>query len=322
MDTSSSRYDQLQFEGISSKPERRPTWRTRMITDKKDIPKIEVRQMKETDLSAAMEIKDAEGWNQTLEDWQFFLNQDPYLCVVATHEQKTIATVTAVGYESKLAWIGMMLVRNDFRGLGIGKLLMENILKKLAGFPAIKLDATPAGLPLYEKIGFVREYSILRSVCPAVSVETENRPEKNRLRPVLPEHLEAIANYDKGIFGINRKVVLAYLMTRSSESAWLAEDGQTIKGYLLGRPGSNYFQLGPLVADSTETAIQLLQQALTKHQGQPVVVDLISGKDVLLNWLQLRGFTVRRELTRMYYRNNPFPEDLSRHFLIAGPELG
>ena len=278
--------------------------------------------MEETDLPAAMEIKDAEGWNQTLEDWRFFLTQDPYLCLVATDRQVIIGTVTAVPYKSKLAWIGMMLVRENFRGLGIGKLLMENILKRLEDYPAIKLDATPAGFPLYEKLGFLREYSIFRSVCPIISMKNENMSGKDQIRSATKKDLPAITAYDQDIFGINRDSVLKHLMTQSPDSAWLAEDGRTIKGYLLGRPGSNYFQLGPLVASSTETAIDLVRHALKNYQGQSVVVDLIGGKEDLLSWLQLRGFTIRRELIRMYYRNNPYPEDLSRHFLIAGPELG
>src|SRR5690554_4286336 len=160
-----------------------------MIAPKRDIPKIETRQMVEADLPAAMEIKDAEGWNQTLEDWRFFLTQDSYLCVVATAGQKVVATVTAIGYESKLAWIGMMLVQKDFRGLGVGKLMMENIIKKLKAYPAIKLDATPAGFPLYEKLGFVREYSIFRSICPVISMKNENIAGRDQIRSATRKDL-------------------------------------------------------------------------------------------------------------------------------------
>lgn len=295
-----------------------------MIVPEKDIPKIKTRRMAETDLLPAMEIKNAEGWNQTLEDWRFFLTQNPHLCLVATHRQKVIATVTAVGYESKLAWIGMMLVRKDFRGLGIGKLLMEHILEKSKDFPAIKLDATPAGFPLYEKLGFAREYGIFRSVRPVTFKMGKDTGTSVKLpvRSIQETDFEIINEYDGNVFGVNRSVVLKYLMTQSPESAWLAEEGQTVRGYLLGRKGSNYFQLGPLVADSTETAINLLRQALRQHQGQSVVVDLIGDKKDLWNWLQTQGFAGQRELIRMYYKNNPYPEDLSRHFLIAGPELG
>src|SRR5690554_1108672 len=210
-----------------------------MIAPEKEIPKIETRQMTETDLSEAMEIKNAEGWNQTLEDWRFCLSQNPRFCLVATNRETVIATVTAVGYESKLAWIGMMLVRKEFRGLGIGKLLMEHILKKLKGFPAIKLDATPAGFPLYEKLGFVKEYSIFRSVRPAAFREGKGSHTSvtQQIRAIKDIDFETITEYDRNVFGVNRSVVLKYLMTQSPESAWLAEEGRTVRGYLLGRRG-------------------------------------------------------------------------------------
>src|SRR5690606_26354315 len=108
-------------------------------------PEITVRPMKKEDLLAAMSIKNAEGWNQTLKDWEFLFNDSPHLCLVALMEGEIIATVTALSYDNKLAWIGMMLVKKEYRGLGIGQMLMKSILEELKDYPCVKLDATPAG---------------------------------------------------------------------------------------------------------------------------------------------------------------------------------
>ena len=114
------------------------------------------------DLKSAMELKDSEGWNQTFSDWEFLLSSNPGQCLVAVMGGKVKATVTAITYENHLAWIGMMLVDKSIRGKGIGKLLMKSIIKELGFCSLIKLDATPAGLPVYIKLGFTPETTLYR----------------------------------------------------------------------------------------------------------------------------------------------------------------
>ena len=56
------------------------------------------------------------------------------------------------------------MVHPDHRGGGIGRRLMEQALEHLSGrrVVSMKLDATPAGKPLYEKLGFITELVIQR----------------------------------------------------------------------------------------------------------------------------------------------------------------
>lgn len=293
----------------------------KLIEELRMMPgKITIKNMSEKDLDFAMEIKDAEGWNQTRKDWELLFTSNPDLCLVATLEGKVIATVTAITYEKKLAWIGMMLVRKEHRGKGIAKLLMNSILKKIDHCPSIKLDATPAGFPVYCKLGFVKEYSIYRmtnSNMPPAFTES-----KNNVRRAKFTDLEALVDFDEGIFGVKRKEVIIYLMANSPNQSWLVEENQQIKGFLLGRPGTRFFQLGPLIAESSQVAIQLLSNALPELQGTPVVVDILKDKESLTQWLHAQGFATQRELIRMYYMENPNPGKIHHQYLISGPELG
>ncbi len=277
--------------------------------------------MSENDLKEAMQLKEAEGWNQTGRDCEMLLSNNPDLCLVAISEGKVIATVTAMNYENQLAWIGMMLVQKEYRGLGVGTLLMTHIINELEHCASIKLDATPAGFPVYKKLGFIQENTIYRMTRPPQNMEHIINPDFC-VRRALSQDLVAIMEYDKGVFGANRQVVLNHLMNHSLKTSWLIEKDNRIEGFILGRPGSNFFQLGPLIAKSTEAANYLLAAALTELNGSSVVVDILHDKENLINWLQSQGFEIRRELIRMFYGDNSIQGVIQQQFLISGPELG
>ena len=60
------------------------------------------------------------------------------------------------------AWLSMMLVDPAERRSGIGSQLMEAALDAL-GDAHVRLDATPAGEPMYRRFGFQSEYELART---------------------------------------------------------------------------------------------------------------------------------------------------------------
>src|SRR4051794_7907903 len=123
---------------------------------------VTLKPMLSTDVEAGMRLSTAEGWNQTEKDWKFLIENSHNICLVAETDNKVIGTTTAIGYSNEIAWIGMVLVDKNYRGRGVSKLLLQNILEKLKSFRSIKLDATPAGREVYKRFGFKDEYSITR----------------------------------------------------------------------------------------------------------------------------------------------------------------
>ena len=120
-----------------------------------------MRLMTENDLTAVDELRRIAGWRQTIEDWRRLLTLEPKGCFVTTQGDAAIGTVTTTRYGTELAWIGMMLVHPEHRRKGIATQLMKCVLEYLRsyGVQCVKLDATPAGRPLYEKLGFQAESS-------------------------------------------------------------------------------------------------------------------------------------------------------------------
>ena len=106
------------------------------------------------DIDAAFALSSGEGWNQTVTDWTRLTRLEPAGCFAARDDGRVVGAVTVTTYGSALAWIGMMVVHADYRRRGIGAALMRQALEyaRDCGVAAVKLDATPAGRPLYESL--------------------------------------------------------------------------------------------------------------------------------------------------------------------------
>ena len=281
-----------------------------------------LRSMRPGDIDSAMKLSGAESWNQTKKDWQLFLENDGNICLVAESGNMVVGTTTAINYSNHVAWIGMVLVDKDYRGRGISTALLTHVLKKLERCKSIKLDATPAGQQVYKQLDFRDEYLIARMTIS--SLKDLSFFENGSHLPELVhnnDHPQIIA-LDENSFGANRMQLIGSLLREFPGKAWMLKQNNTITGFALGRDGSRFHHIGPVVASTDEDARLLLATALKKLIGQPVVVDVPEDKEELISWLASIGFTKQRHFTRMYKKNNPFPGLTGRQYLICGPEFG
>lgn len=279
-----------------------------------------VRQMLLSDMQELMRLKNEECWNQTEQDWELLISFKDSVNFVAEMDNKIIGTVTAINYANKTSWIGMMLVDKNYRRLGISKALLNVAIENLKDCESIKLDATPVGHHVYEKIGFIDEYDINRITNTAVlEIILDNDIKTHK---VSINDMNEIAELDEDIFGANRKEMLIYLFNNSPELAWAVKNNSKIVGFSLGRKGTKFTQIGPVFASSDEEIKSLITSAANQIIGKPAVVDLLTDKDSVEIWLSENGFIKQRAFKRMYLNINPHSGKVEKQYLISGPELG
>lgn len=276
--------------------------------------------MQAGDIAAAMKLSTAEGWNQTEYDWKLFVQHAQNICILASCDDKVIGTTTAMNYANELAWIAMVLVDKGYRGQGVSKLLLENVIKKSEGIKSIKLDATQAGQQVYTKFGFKEEYLITRMINSSVKNVTLNNDES--VVQVQSNDIPGIITLDKIVFGADRTLLIESLIKQYPNKAWVIKCDEMITGFALGRNGNRYQHIGPVVASSVQDANKLIVKALKKLNDQPVVADVLCDKEDLIYSLQSMGFVRQRDFIRMYKNENLFPGVADRYYLICGPELG
>ena len=285
---------------------------------------MQIRTMTARDIPAGMRLKEIAGWNQTEADWQIFLDASRDGCFVAEVDGVVRGTATTIVYGGRFAWVGMVLVHPQHRGHGIGTALLKKCIEHLDAIqvPCIKLDATPLGKPIYEKLGFATEYELERWTLKRGQADL---PRGDQLDPdeSMPEPvLEHVLTADREAFGADRGAVLRALHRRHplfTDGVW--NQGGTA-GYAFGRRGSFADHVGPWIAKDETAGKRILLQFLARSGREMVVTDCSKTNRFARKLLQARGFEYSRPLTRMFRGRNEYPGRPELVCAILGPEFG
>jgi ribosomal protein S18 acetylase RimI-like enzyme len=301
---------------------------------------IHIRTMTDADVPLGMRLKEQAGFNQTEADWRRFLSLQPDGCFVAELDGEPVGTVTNCLFDS-IGWIAMLLVDKRVRGRGIGTRLTRHALDYLEGrgVRTARLDATPRGRPIYEKLGFVAEYEMVRmeGVAPGhgkgarhLLCEAPEGPFRQKVpdtfslpRKITPEKLEPVVALDRRVTGTNRRRLIERLYQEEPDAMHVFGDIQsrTIAGYLTSRSGVNAAQIGPGVALTDEAGRALADAALERSAGRAVFVDVPTDNRPAIEWAQSNGLVVQRPFTRMR-KGEPVVDQPSHLWASSGPEKG
>jgi Acetyltransferase (GNAT) domain len=178
----------------------------------------------------------------------------------------------------------------------------------------MKLDATPQGKILYQKLGFANEYEIERWML-------KRHPKKKEVgRPTVD--IEDVLRLDRDIFGADRSLLLRSIAKEALEFTLKAGPAGGIAGYTFGRRGTRADHLGPWMASSRDTAAVLLDQFLAVSDRELVVADCVRDNPWAVPLVKARGFEFSRPLTPMYRGTNLYPGRPEMLCAILGPEFG
>jgi GNAT superfamily N-acetyltransferase len=277
---------------------------------------IRIRRMTAADIPLGMRLKAEAGWNQTEADWRRFLALEPKGCFVAEFKDEPVGTTTTCIF-GKVAWIAMVLVNERMRGRGIGKALMEHALGYLdaAAVKSIRLDATPLGQPLYEKLGFRSQYELVRFVG-----ELPAHAKVANVRQADQKEWNELIRLDRRATRTGRSKLLKRLFAEQPNDVWVAESTGALSGYMSVRRGSQALQVGPAIGEP-EVGHLLFNQARHVYKGERVYMDVPRANTPAslfpLSWL----FDEQRSLVRMC-RGPIVCENLDLLWASSGPEKG
>lgn len=282
-----------------------------------------LRALTKADLSFGLGLSTAAGWNQSIVDWRRALALDVGASFVASLEGVDVGTVTSVAF-GPVAWVGLMLVDARVRGRGVGRALMERALATLdaRGVRSIRLDATPLGRPLYEKLGFRLDYMLHRYAGAPFIDQAAPRQEPYACRPFTERDLVRAAALDEQVAGAPRSRFIEALWRERPQGALVAHDGPSgaLRGFVLQRAGRLGTLIGPCLGDSTAGEL-LLAASLDQLSASPVLVDIPERHAAAVRLATSRGLAPVRPLARMT-RGPEVREDFDRLWTSSGPEKG
>lgn len=278
---------------------------------------VRLRTMNSDDLPFGVRLKDLVGWNQTEADWRRFLALAPDGCYVAECDGEPVGTAVACVF-GHVGWIAMVLVDPADRRRGIGTQLVQHVIEHLErqSVRSIRLDATPLGRAVYEKLGFQVEYELTRweGIAPV-------RCEQPRVALADAGQLEAIARFDEQLTGTPRRPLLDHLFHQQPGAMQVVIGPEGMLGYATWREGSLATFIGPAMAIVPEAGQNLVDSVLRACSGRRVFVDFPCDNEPASRWAKACGFTVQRPLTRMV-RGEPVRDRPACLWASSGPENG
>ena len=221
--------------------------------------------------------------------------------ILALRDERPIGMGGALLYGTR-ARIGLMAVLPEMQHQGIGAAILQHLLKWIAnrGATTVFLDATPEGVPLYAKLGFVVDDATCayrQSRSPTLLATPESIT-----MSLEPEDLAEVISYDEGRFGSRRTGVLTSYSEDVADRIFIARDSQRIiTGYIMVQP----HRLGPWLADTPEIAGSLLQDALRLLFSRPPQVLVPQSNQAGRLLLERAGFEPERSWQSMRLGGSP-----------------
>lgn len=256
---------------------------------------LQIRHLTSADLALAADLLDATyglaaGRMMLLER---YLRLQPDGWLLAIKDTTPAGMVGAVRYDH-VAYVGMMAVPPAWQRQGIGLTMMERLLAELEvhGCTTALLDATDAGVPLYQRVGFVDRG-------PTYLFQAANHAPKPdpdpRVRLFQPADLPALIALDARSFGAPRDRVLSTLLAAYADRTWILPDSSgQLAGYVIAQEQT----IGPWAARSSADAEALITTALSlPYFDQPRSIVAAASPAAAL--LAQRGFQLQQAVRHM-----------------------
>ena len=245
--------------------------------------KFEIRDLGERDLDAACVLSAAVQWPHRREDWQFALSVGDGIAAFA--DGRLIGTAMWWEYEHKIARIGMVIVDPELQRSGIGGVLMQRCLERVASC-CLMLTATGEGAPLYRKLGFQVSGSIFQHQGQVRGCAPAALPAGSRIRPARNTDADELVALDANACGVHRDKIILALM-RVAEVVVIEQDA-ALRGFAICRRFGRGHVAGPVAARDAVSAQALIGHWIGVHAGSFLRID-VDGAAGLSEWLEANG---------------------------------
>lgn len=276
---------------------------------------IVYRPMTEADLPAAHALSQDVRWPHRLEDWQFVLRLGTGF--VAEEDGAVIGTALCWKQGPHHGSLGMIIVSPDHQGKGIGRVLMNLILQEL-GDRCTLLNATPAGQPLYESLGFRAIGAVHQHQGTMAAIAPVTLPEGETVRPAEPGDTATIIALANRATGMARGEGLKHLLSLG-KCAVIERRGE-VTGFAILRRFGRGEAIGPVVASDSEGAKALIAYWSGTCAGSFVRMD-VTGASALSAWITEAGLVQVDTVVVMARNGTPAQDPAVTQFAILNQAL-
>jgi GNAT superfamily N-acetyltransferase len=270
--------------------------------------------MQESDIGFAVKLTDIERWNYLEDDFRRLISWEPEGCFIARHNNRRVGMITTTSYDD-YAFIGCLIVIAEERGHGFGELLLRHALDyfQTGGIRTIELDGVFRAVPMYRRLGFRDKYLSLRFI-------RKGQGPVGDLQSCPSDMINNIIAFDSESTGLNRERIIRRYSADMPDRIH-AVINSSISAYAIVRPRSEGLTaIGPLVADSTRTAKDLLHALISRYGSGTIAMGVPEINREAVKLALQYGFQYFPPSLRMYWgRKRDYEKNI---FAIFSAEKG
>ncbi|WP_394139956.1 GNAT family N-acetyltransferase [Cytobacillus oceanisediminis] len=281
---------------------------------------LELVELNQSDILGLIELSASVGWDYDEHEIGTVLSSGK----IFGHKNaqgKIVSSAASIPYDTHLASIGMVIVHEEYRGLGLGKEVTQKCVNNISKTSSIMLIATKEGKPLYEKMGFKTVDFVHKYLCDRFTATNTVCPSGIAIENFKDSDFRAILEIDQAAYGDKRSLFLCNRIKQSNQCVVVKDDRGKIIGYGLSILGPINLLLGPIAAPDSKTAALILHRLAVNYPGK-LRIDVPSGNDELMFFLEQSGFVKVNKPPIMVLNTSNMPARNNTLFAIASQAFG
>lgn len=287
------------------------------IIDKSSLSLV---QIEKSDVSGLIGLSSSIGWDYDKKEIETVLASGT-IFGHKNHKGKIVSSAAIIPYDTDVASLGMVIVDEEYRGMGLGKSVTQECIDSVPCTTSILLIATEEGKPLYEKMGFVKVDSVYKFVCENNTAKVPSIISGIVIEDFNDSHFNRILKIDEDAFGDRRSKLLQNRIYQSENCVVAKNHRDKVIGFGASILGPENLILGPIVAPDFEVANLIVDNLAFKHLGK-LRIDVPSGNEEFMISLKRRGFKLVSNPPIMVANSGSMPARNNSLFGIAAQVFG
>jgi len=270
--------------------------------------------MSAEDFAFAIHLTNTMNWTLTEDDFEFMIELEPDGCFVLLDGSERIGLATTISF-GKVGWLGNVIVSENYRGRGVGSLLVKHSLKYLKNkkVETVGLYAYIDKIPFYRKHGFEYNSDIIY-----LKGKGSSSPVRSHLRKAEKDDIREIIDLDSFYFGTSRKKLLEPLLLNSANSCHVSIINGHVSGFAVTKVYEGMAEVGPLICPHgcDDIAIDLLKTAINGLKDCEIYMGIPEKESVIIDTLMRSRFSKAFHLAKMF-----FGEPINNDYIYAAESL-
>jgi GNAT superfamily N-acetyltransferase len=264
-----------------------------------------VRRLTDADLQRCSELGVSRDWGAEQRKWGLLFEVGE-VYGIEDEAGRLIATAVLTRYGQQFGSVSMVLVAQSHERRGLGTRIVKHVLDQ-ASSSTLVLHATPAGRPLYERLGF-KPFGTVEA---HVGVFDPTGARAGRTEAASAADLLQLARLDREVYGVHRTALLKRLPNFAERVRVLRNEEGLITGYGALWRSEELAAIGPVLAPDVAWARDLITD-LAEGLDDRLRLDVDVESDDLSAWACGHGLKPAYTCTHMVLGDGPVPMDQLR----------